>query len=279
MAVTFDILHLSDTHLAAGDTRHYGQVDTREQLDLVLARASTIARLDLVACTGDLSDDGSPESYRYLRDTVEPWAAARGARVVYAMGNHDLPDGFREVLAPGADPLRGVIDVDGVRVITLDTSIPGKGYGRVGAEQLAWLADILATPAARGTVIAMHHPPVSAETPLLAALELQDPSEFAATITGTDVRLVLAGHYHLALLDEVAGARVVVSGGVTNQADLFAAPDTEGAFQGSAASVVKLRADGTTRILPFTAPAGAPVFDLDAATVASIAAEAGPASA
>ncbi|ROQ39732.1 calcineurin-like phosphoesterase family protein [Frondihabitans sp. PhB188] len=275
MSDTFDILHLSDTHLFAGDGRHYGTVDTRANLERVLARASAIERLDLVACTGDLSDDGTPESYRTLRDLVEPWAAARGARVAYAMGNHDLHDGFREVLGETTP----VFSVAQTRVVVLDTAVPGAGYGRLGAEQLDLLAQQLATPSPRGTVVLLHHPPIPAATPLLAALELQDPEAFVEVIRGTDVRVVLAGHYHLSLVDAVAGIPVVVSGGVANQSDLFAPAGHEGAVRGAAGTIVRLDADGGVRVLPFTAAApddGGIVFALDADEVARIAAEAGP---
>ena len=92
------ILHLSDTHLVGDGTLHYGVVDTTAALDRVLARAAALTRLDLVVCSGDLSDDGSPASYRLLRERVEAFAAARGAEVAYVMGNHDQRDGFEEVL-------------------------------------------------------------------------------------------------------------------------------------------------------------------------------------
>ncbi len=283
---SYDILHLSDTHLAADGALHYGVVDNRAGLARVLARASGIRRLDLVVCSGDLSDDGSPESYRLLADAVEPWAAQRGARVVYAMGNHDLRPGFREVLAPaaGADaaaPVFSTTMVGDLRVVVLDTSIPGAGYGAVDDAQLAWLRGVLGDPAPGGTVVVMHHPPIPAETVLLAALELQNPAAVLAVLAGTDVRAVFAGHYHLAMVDSAAGIPVIVSGGVANQADLFAADGTEGAVMGSSGTLVRLREDGTVRVLPFTAAGpddGTAVFSYDAAVVAEITRVAGPPS-
>jgi len=92
------ILHLSDTHLSGEGTLHHGMVDTTAALRRVLDRAAAVGRLDLVVASGDLSDDGSEASYRVLRDLLEPWADARGAAVIYTMGNHDLLAGFRAVL-------------------------------------------------------------------------------------------------------------------------------------------------------------------------------------
>lgn len=81
------------------------------------------------------------------------WAHARGARAVFAMGNHDQRDAFRAVLGggqPDADelqldgidldrPVVSVVDQGDWRVVVLDSSVPGAGYGAIGPEQLAFL--------------------------------------------------------------------------------------------------------------------------------------------
>ena len=51
-------------------------------------------------------------------------------------------------------------DVAGLRIVALDTSVPGYHHGELSDEQLAWLADVLATPAPHGTLLALHHPPI-----------------------------------------------------------------------------------------------------------------------
>lgn len=290
----FTIFHLSDTHLLAGEGKHYGVTDTRAALAAVLDRASSLVAVDLVACTGDLSEDGSVESYESLKRMVEPWAAARGAAVVYAVGNHDRRDAFREVFtgsssADDTGPIYSETTVGDARVIVLDTSVPGAGYGRLETEQLDWLYQRLAEPPPgaevddrdppAGTILALHHPPVRAETTLLQSLELQNPDDLIEVIRGSDVRVVLAGHYHAALTETVAGIPVIVAPGVTNQADIFTKPGTESAIAGSGAAIVRLKASGGVRVFPFMAPisAGAePIFHHDADTVVRIAALAGP---
>jgi 3',5'-cyclic AMP phosphodiesterase CpdA len=84
MAEPLRILHLSDTHLFGDDTRHYGVVDTTAALERVLARAADLERLDLVVCSGDLSDDGTPASYRLLRERVAAFRAAPGSPTSWA---------------------------------------------------------------------------------------------------------------------------------------------------------------------------------------------------
>lgn len=267
------ILHLSDTHLLAGGARHYGVTDTTAALRLLLARLDALGPVDAVVCTGDLSEDGSAESYATLRGLIEPWAVQHGARVLYTMGNHDLAEPFRAELDP-KNPHTGLWGSERVgaqRFIRLDTSIPGSGAGEIGPEQLDWLRDQLSGQAPGGTVIAMHHPPVTATTPLLQMLGLRDADAFWRALDGSDVRLVLAGHYHHARIELRNGVMISVAPGVTNQADLLAAPGEEAAVPGSGASLVRLGGRGSVRVEPvlLSDPADR-IFLLDAEKVADI---------
>lgn len=291
---TLRVLHLSDTHLYGDDSRHYGVVDTADHLARVLDRFAD-EPFELVVCSGDLSEDGTVASYERLLSLVEPWARERGARTLYAMGNHDQRAGFREVLGagqsgedlrvlaadPGADPAASPIasttTVAGWRTIVLDTSVPGAGYGEFGAAQAAFLAEALTVPAAHGTVVVMHHPPVAAQTELLQALALDDDSAARLwdAISGTDVRAVLAGHYHHALVETVDGIPVVVTPGVTNLAEAFGPRDEESARDWAGATVVELT-ESRVRILPVSEPVtGGEVFTLTADQVQQIIAAAG----
>ena len=103
--------------------------------------------------TGDLADLGEPDAYRLLRELVEPLAEAIGAQVVWCMGNHDERAAYsRELFGEESEePQDRVYDVAGLRIVSLDTSVPGWHHGELSDEQLAWLADVLATPAEHGT--------------------------------------------------------------------------------------------------------------------------------
>ena len=276
MTESLRILHLSDTHLYGDGRLHYGIVDTLAGLDRVLARASTLTEVDVVVASGDLSDDGTADSYRRLKGTLEPWAAERGARIVYAMGNHDLRDGFEEVL--GAR--EAVTHVRGFRVVTVDTSVPGAGYGQVSAEQLDRLRDVLAEPSENGTVVVLHHPPVPPTTVLFEPLRLVDPDPLLEVCSAGDVRLILAGHFHHSLVTEAgpAGIPVVVAPAVANTTDVLWPPPRERAMRGAGFAWVQLPAEGPVRAHLLTAPSpddGETVYDLDADAIRRIADDAG----
>jgi len=269
------ILHLSDTHLFGDDTLHYGVVDTMAALRRVLARAETLDAVDVVVASGDLSDDGSVESYRRLRGELDRWAASHGAAVVYAMGNHDLRDGFEHVIGERT----GVTTIAGCRIVRLDSSVPGFGYGEIEPEQLDWLRATLAVTAPNGSIVVLHHPPVPASTPLLTALELQNPSAVLDICAAADVRLILCGHYHHSLVTQAAGIPVVVAPGITNTTDVTAPEGSERATIGAGFAIIDLPVDGAPRTTFVSAPSpedGTGIYDLGAGDIERIARASGP---
>ncbi|MQW74527.1 phosphodiesterase [Nocardioides sp. dk4132] len=220
-APTHTVAHLSDPHLLTGGVRQYGVVDTEAGLSRSLERLRLLDPVpQALVFTGDLADRGEPAAYARLRELVEPVAAelvgpdGRGAEVVWVMGNHDERAAYSRGLydAECSRPQDRVHDVAGLRVVALDTSVPGYHHGELDEEQLGWLAEVLATPAEHGTLLALHHPPVP--VPMMAAaaiIELADQHRLAEVIAGTDVRGILGGHLHFTTFSTFAGVPVSVA--------------------------------------------------------------------
>lgn len=243
------ILHLSDTHLY-GDpaARHYGRIDTAAALRGVLERLAGLESVDLVVHTGDASEDGSVASYQLLHELLDPFAASLGVPLAVAMGNHDVPAAYAQVAGPGDHAPRYqdrvITTADGARVVVLDSSVPGAGYGHLDPAQLDWLRDVLAERAARGTVLAVHHPPLVAATRMLRALDLGGLDDLARVLTGSDVRMILSGHYHHEMTGDLAGIPVHVVPGITNVVDPVAAGEHERSLALSGASLIEIDETG-----------------------------------
>lgn len=218
------LLHVSDTHLRAGGSRLFDVVDGAQRLARALdAVEASGVRPDALIFTGDLADLGEPGAYRDLRDIVEPLAERLGAQVLWVMGNHDDRAAFRSGLLgelPAVDTIDRVDELDGLRVITLDSTVPGHHHGELTDSQLEWLGDALATPAPLGTILAMHHPPVPSVLPLAASVELLDQSSLADVVRGTDVRAIIAGHLHYSTFATFAGIPVSVASSTCYAQDL-----------------------------------------------------------
>ena len=225
-APSHTIAHISDTHLLDGGRKLYGSVNTIEHLRKALEQLErSIAKPQAIVFTGDLADLGEPDAYERLKQLVEPVAARMGAQVIWVMGNHDERPGYSKHLfgEESEAPQDRVYDIAGLRIISLDTTVPGYHHGELEAAQLEWLRDELATPADHGTIIAVHHPPIP--TPLLEAmgmLELFDQDKLAAVIRGTDVRGILAGHLHYSTHSTFAGVPVSVASATCYTLDLTA---------------------------------------------------------
>ena len=220
------LLHLSDTHLRAQGSRLFDVIDARDRLGRALGviEASGIAPHGVVF-TGDLADLGEGDAYSELRSLVEPFAERLGARVFWVMGNHDDRAQFRQRLldepaAADPAPVDRVDELDGMRLITLDSTVPGFHHGELRASQLDWLADVLATPAPLGTILAMHHPPVPSVLPLAGSVELRDQPGLARALHGTDVRAIIAGHLHYSTVATFAGIPVSVASSTCYAQDL-----------------------------------------------------------
>ncbi|MEU6092737.1 metallophosphoesterase [Streptomyces sp. NPDC047085] len=245
------ILHLSDTHLDRSGGPDADGADGTAALRCLLAELGHLHDLDAVVVTGDVADDGSREAYARAQGLLSRYAGQRGADVFYTTGNHDDRTAFADVLGSGhvqpeavyegaAGERAGASTIDGWRLITLDTLVPGKGYGRLDRGQLDWLRELLSSPAPLGTVLAFHHPPVALDVDVQRALGLQNDADLAETIRGTDVQLILSGHFHLQILGHLEQATVWVTPGVASRIDLTARPGTERAVHGPSASLVQL---------------------------------------
>ncbi len=156
------IAQLTDTHVKIAGKLAYRTVDSAEKLRACVAHLAQLRPPpDVVLLTGDLVDMGNAEEYRRLREILAPLTMP-----LYVIpGNHDDRAVMRKAFADHAylpaqgEFLQYVIDSHPLRLIGLDTVIPGEGGGELCERRIAWLGERLAEVPARPTVVFMHHPP------------------------------------------------------------------------------------------------------------------------
>lgn len=209
------LIHVSDPHFLAGGVPLGGRYDVEASFARTLEAIRAVhPNPTAIVVTGDLADLGEPDAYRRLRAAVEPVAEELDAPIVWVAGNHDERPALRAGLLglePTEEPVTGVWNFGGLRLIALDTSVPGWHHGDLDDDQLSWLAAVLDEPAPHGTLLAMHHPPIPSHLPLFDILELRHQEELADIVRGSDVRGILAGHLHYSSHGTFAGVPVSVA--------------------------------------------------------------------
>lgn len=208
MAEELTFLHLSDTHLLADEGELLGCSPAANLRRVLAGVAELPAAPRCCLISGDLAHDSGAAGYARLRTLLAP-LDARGIPILPALGNHDDRAAFRRgFLGQGTDdaaPYHYARDLGGLRLIVLDSLVPGAVAGRLGAAQLAWLADELGRGDARRTVVALHHPAAPTGIPWLDTDLLADADALRATLAGHPILGVLAGHCHAASATTFAG--------------------------------------------------------------------------
>ena len=190
------LIQITDLHMRRDDAPLSGQIVTRTYISAAVDAINRWAP-DMVFITGDLADTGSADEYDLLRDELKRLRAPH-----YVIpGNHDrhtaLRDAFMDhAYLPKQGPMNWVIDNYPVRVIGLDTVVPGKHHGWLPPQTLDWLDATLAANS-QPTIIGMHHPPFPTGIPGMDDIMCLNGAQMEPVVARhPHVQRVIAGHHH-----------------------------------------------------------------------------------
>lgn len=231
----FLIAQISDPHVRPRGRLCYGRVDTAAHLARAVAEILALPQHpDILVATGDLVDAGRDEDYALLRELLEPLRI----RTLLIPGNHDDRDALRRVFADhpwlagaagdtaGPREIRYAIEDMPVRIVALDTVIPGEPGGRLSEESLDWLDRTLSARGDAPTVVIMHHPPFATFIGHMDAMGLDNPAALAAVISRhPQVQAVLCGHLHRSIQTRFAGTIAMTCPSTAHQVALDFASD------------------------------------------------------
>ena len=170
------IAQISDMHVLRAGTRLFGALDTFGSLARCVEHVNRLpTRPDAVLVTGDMTNDGEAADYEALVELLD-----RLAMPYYPIpGNHDDRErmrwAFRHLgFLPATGPLHYTVEHLPIRLIALDTVVPGQTHGHLGAAQLAWLEATLRAAPDRPTIVFLHHPPFPTGIDHMDAIRLTD---------------------------------------------------------------------------------------------------------
>jgi Icc protein len=229
------IAQITDMHVRPRGKIAYERVDTNAMLEAAVATIEALPRKpDLVIATGDLTDCGLAEEYEVLRDILEPLSMP----VYLVPGNHDRrAELFAEFGSDGYLDnddgfLHYTIEGHDVRLIGLDTVVPGHGHGEMCARRLAWLEGRLAERLAQPTLVFMHHPPFSTGLADMDRINCRNGAALAGVLRRVDnIERVVCGHHHRPITARWAGTVGSVAPSTAHQVSLdLVADDSPATF-------------------------------------------------
>jgi 3',5'-cyclic AMP phosphodiesterase CpdA len=191
-------------------------------------------RPDVVVITGDLTECGLDAEYANLNHLLRKFLPMP---VFVIPGNHDRRGNLREGLKhlPGVTTDRHYVQypVDDypVRLIMLDTLVPGAGHGELRPEQLEFLDSSLTAAPDKPTIVAMHHPPFACGIAHMDRINLRNAAAFAAIITRhRQVERIICGHHHRPIVARVGYTVASICPSVAHQVEMTLDPHDRGAF-------------------------------------------------
>jgi 3',5'-cyclic AMP phosphodiesterase CpdA len=217
----FVLAHISDLHMALQPRltqllskrglgfinwhRKRKHIHRREILDAITTDLKAQAK-DHVAVTGDLVNLSLPIEYERARDWLRSIGSPQDVTVI--PGNHDVyirkvtdaPATYWGDYMTGDDGVQRLPFLrrrDGVALIALSSGVatgPFMATGRLGAPQLARLADLLDQTRDAFRIVLIHHPPVS--PPQRHLRRLIDGTDLRGVLAAKGAELLLHGHDH-----------------------------------------------------------------------------------
>ena len=228
------IAQISDLHIKPPGALAYGRVDTASALERCVAALNAFTpKPDLVVISGDLADTPTAEEYEYLKRLLAPLKLP----TVGIPGNHDSRELMRATFPQAAyayptGPLNQRVEIGGLDLVLLDSSVPGRPHGELDPSTLQWLAATLASSPDRPALLFLHHPPFKTGIWHMDRQYLLNAGELAAVVKRHPrAQLIAAGHIHRAILTMFAGIQSTICPAPNHAVDLDLAESREPSFK------------------------------------------------
>lgn len=203
------ILHLSDLHLTK-EGQEIWETDTFAHFNKTIDLIKSIDNVDVIVVTGDLSNDGSEWTYKYIDHAFESLSIP----TLCCPGNHDSMSMMLKDYIPSFYKVNQKVVIGGYKFLMLNSVIhddedpnTNKSRGLLSQETLKYVEEEIND--GLPTIIAFHHPPLEPGGWLNRKL-LDNRDEFNNLIHDADnVKLVLYGHIHYPTQNSINGTMYV----------------------------------------------------------------------
>ncbi len=191
------IIQISDLHIKkTPNTLLYG-IDPRNGFELTLKSIlNSKIDFDSFFLTGDISDDGSIESYEYVLSFLEKF----NKNIYFINGNHDSKKNLISVFSKSKyfAPLNELI-LENWLFIGLDSCLEAKDSGFLSDTEIQRFEKIINKHKEKNFNIGVvvHHHPILVGTPLIDDCPIVNASKWIDYIKKNyQIKLIITGHVH-----------------------------------------------------------------------------------
>jgi Icc protein len=207
----FILAQISDPHL--GEPPIAGVKPKKSLREVIAAIAALPNPVDAILVSGDLAEHAAPTEYELAAELV----GALGVPIHVLPGNHDDRATMRAAFdLPGEldAPIDYAVDVGALRLVVIDSTIPGEDRGGFEPAQLERLEAELAGAPEQPTIVAMHQSPLATGIADWDSVNFPAPDRhaFAGVIERhPQVGAIVGGHLHRIAASSLAGRPVIVA--------------------------------------------------------------------
>jgi 3',5'-cyclic AMP phosphodiesterase CpdA len=195
------LAQITDLHVDAGRRPRRSNAGPDAALDACVAHLNALdPPVDVVVATGDLVENGDAEEYGRLGEILYSLRAP----IFLMPGNHDryptLRAGFSRHRYLHGDEgwIQYAVEDWPLRLLALDSVVPGESSGALCSGRLAWLHDRLEEQPDRPTAVFVHHPPFRTGMAEMDRIRLLGNADHFGRIVSRrpNVQRILSGHVH-----------------------------------------------------------------------------------
>ena len=197
------LIQLSDLHLVPPGKLTSKVLDTNsileETINEILRKKDYFGKIECLVVTGDVSDDGSIESYLSAHEKLIKLSVP----VLVIPGNHDLRNPMREVFnehvefSTHSSQFDWVFKYEETVIVGLDSLVEGENFGFLEKTSLEFLSNQLSIHNGSDIVLLIHHPPIKTGIYFMDEIGLTNSSDLSECLKATSRPMrILCGHVH-----------------------------------------------------------------------------------
>lgn len=182
------IIQISDSHIIGDENARFLGIDSRASFESVLGFVKR-EDADLIVFTGDLSQDETSASYKYIAQQLQNLDAP----IACVPGNHDNAELMADVLKCKQKQ----IFLGNWHLVLLNSHYDGHESGILPEDELSFLDKALQTNPDKHAMILLHHHIVPTGSPWMDGMMVENRQDILDILDKhQQVKLVVYGHIH-----------------------------------------------------------------------------------